>query len=310
MNSRHVIANAWQFTRENPKLMWWYSFIPSLLTTLIGILYLFYQFFSFKRSPLFDDAEKSFLTEIIGMTLGFLGKHGNLLVPAIITVAIILLLYALLPTLAQGALIQTIAKKRSGETLSIGRGLSLGLLAFLPLLEYHLLVKSFSIISLFTEAAFVLRNLGPGALKTLLPVFIMAVIIGLILTLLFTYSEFFIVLDKKPVLKAMGRSAKLVVLSWQHTLLIAILMLIIALRIIINILAVLLVPALLFFSAGFLATVTLTKIGIAIGVAVSLIGLFVATYFTGILNLFANTVWTFTFLELVSEKETKEVMAE
>lgn len=310
MNSRHIIADAWQFTRENPRLMWWYSFFPSLLTTLIGILYLLYQFFAFKRSPLFDDAEKSFLTEIIGQTLGFLNKHGNLWIPAIVTIVIILILYALLPTLAQGALIQSIAKKRHGEPIGLARGISLGLLAFLPLLEYHLLIKSFSIISLFTEAAFVLRNLGPGALQTLLPVFIVAVVIGLILTLLFTYSEFYIVLDKKPVLKAMGQSAKLVVLSWQHTLLIAILMLIIALRIIINILAVLLVPALLFFSAGFLATVTLTKIGIAIGVVISLLGLFVATYFTGILNLFANTVWTFTFLELTGEKSTKEAMGE
>lgn len=310
MNSRHIIADAWHFTRENPKLMWWYSFLPSLLTTLIGILYLLYQFFAFKRSPLFDDAEKSFLTEIIGTTLGFLNKHSNLWIPAVIIVVILLILYALLPTLTQGSLIQSIAKKRHGEPIGLARGISLGLLAFLPLLEYHLLIKSFSIISLFTEAAFVLRNLGPGALQTLLPVFIIAVIVGLILTLLFTYSEFYIVLEKKPVLKSMGRSAKLVVLSWQHTLLIAILMLIIALRIVINILAVLLVPALLFFSAGLLATITLTKIGIAIGVVISLLGLFVATYFTGILNLFANTVWTFTFLELTHEKSTQEAMGE
>lgn len=310
MNSRHIIADAWHFTRENPRLMWWYSFFPALLTTLVGILYLLYQFFAFKRSPLFDDAEKSFLTEIIGTTLGFLNKHSNLWIPAIITVVILLILYLLLPTLTQGALIQSIAKKRHGEPIGLARGISLGLLAFLPLLEYHLLIKSFSIISLFTEAAFVLRNLGPGALQTLLPVFIIATIVGLILTLLFTYSEFFIVLDKKPVLRSMGRSAKLVVLSWQHTLLIAILMLIIGLRIIVNILAVLLVPALLFFSAGLLATVTLTKIGIAIGVVVSLLGLFVATYFTGILNLFANTVWTFTFLELMNEKNTRDAMGE
>ncbi|MBI4994278.1 hypothetical protein HZC21_01380 [Candidatus Peregrinibacteria bacterium] len=310
MNSRHVIAKAWEFTRDNKPLMWWYAFVPSVLTTLVGILYLLYQFFAFKSSPLFDDAEKSFLAEVITATLGFLNKHSDLWVPAIITVIIILILYALLPTLCQGGLIQIIAKKYKGEEVKTSDGLSFGLLVFLPLLEYHLLIKSFSIISLFTEAAFILRNLGTGAMKTLLPVFILATIIGLILTLIFTYSEFFIVLDKKPVLKSMGRSAKLVVIGWQHTLLIAILMIIITLRVIINIIAVLLVPALLFFTAGLAATLTMANIGIAIGILFGLFGLFVASYFTGILNVFANAVWTFTFLELMNEKRTQEFFTE
>lgn len=308
MNCRHIIAQAWHFTRENKKLMWWYSFLPALLTTLIGILYLIYQFFSFKRSPLFENAEQSFLAELITKTVGFFNNHGNLWVPAIITTVIVLILYLLLPTLCQGALIQFIAHKKREEPVSLTRAFSLGLLIFLPLFEYHLVIKTFSIVSLFTEAAFILRNLGPGAMETLLPVFILATIIGLLLTLLFTYSDFFIVLDKKPVLRSMGRSAKLVVLSWQHTFLIAILMLIIGLRVIINIIAVLLVPALLFFSTGLLAAVTFAGIGLFIGIVISFTGLFVASYFTGILNVFANAVWTFTYLELMDEKNTQEAM--
>lgn len=308
MNSRHVIAKAWEFTKDNKPLMWWYAFVPSILTTLIGILYLLYQFFAFKRSSLFDDAEKSFVSDVISTIAGFFDKHMDWLVPAIIVTAIILIFYALLPTLCQGGLIQIIAKKYKGEEVKNSDGISFGMLVFLPLLEYHLLIKSFSIISLFTEAAFLLRNLGTGAMKTFLPVFILATIIGLILTLIFTYSEFFIVLDKKPVLKSMGRSAKLVIIGWQHTLLIAILMIIISVRVVINIAAVLLVPAMIFFATGLAATLTMATVGIVIGILFGLIGLFVASYFTGILNVFANAVWTFTFLELMNEKRTQEFM--
>lgn len=310
MNSRHIIAEAWLFTRENKKIMWWYAFVPSVLTTLIGIIYLTYQYFSFLRSPLFQNAEKSFLTELISTIFNFLNAHGGLWIPAIIVTIIVLILYALLPTLLQGGMIQLIARKRKGEDIRLSNGISLGALVFLPLLEYHLAIKSFSIISLFTEAAFVLRNLGPDAMGTLLPVFIVAAIVALILMLLFTYSEFFIVLDKKPVLRSMGRSAKLVILSWQHTFLIAILMAIIGLRVIINIVAVLLVPALLIFSAGFLAMMALTQVGVIIGIILSCIGLFVASYFTGILNVFANAVWTYTYLALMEEKQTQEFMVE
>lgn len=284
--------------------------MPAVLNTLVGILYLLYQFFAFKRSPLFENAHRSFLTELITTIFGFLNKHGNLWMPFIITTVIILIFYSLLPTLCQGSLIQIIARKRKKEPIKMIEGLSLGMLVFLPLLEYHLLIKGFSLISLLTEAAFVLRNLGPGALETLLPVFIIAAIIGIIFTLIFTYSEFFIVLDKKPVLRSMGRSVKLVILSWQHTFLIAVLMLIIGLRVIINIVAVLLVPALLIFSAGFLATLTMTNAGIAVGATISLVGLFAASYFTGILNVFANSVWTFTFLALMEEKNVKEFIGD
>ncbi len=310
MNSRHVIAKAWEFTRENKPLMWWYAFIPSVLTTLIGILYLLYQFFSFKRSPLFDNAPHSFIADVISTTVNFLSKNTNLLVPAIIITIIVLILYALLPTLCQGGLIQIIAKKYKNEEVKTSDGISYGMLVFLPLLEYHLLIKSFSIVSLFTEAGFIVRNLGTDAVKTLLPIFILATIAGLILTLIFTYSEFFIVLGKKPVLKSMGRSAKLVILSWQHTLLIAILMLIISVRVIINIIAVLLVPAMIFFATGLAATLTMANIGIALGILIGLFGLFAASYFTGILNVFANAVWTFTFLELMNEKRTQEFFTE
>lgn len=310
MNARHLIAEAWHFTRDNRRLMWVFAFLPAMLNTLVGIFYLLYQFFAFKRSPLFDNAEKSFLREVIETFFNFMGSHGGLWLPLIVAAIIIFILYSLLPTLCQGSLIQIIARRKKSEHIKISEGVSFGLLVFLPLLEYHLAVKTFSFFSFLTEAAFVLRNLGVGAMKTLLPVFIVGVVVAIILTLLFTYSEFFIVLDRKPVLRSMGRSAKLVVLSWQHTFLIATLMIIIGLRILFNLIAVLLVPTLLFLSIGFFATTTWTVVGIAVGAAVSFIALFTAAYFTGILNIFANTVWTYTYLELMGEKHTQEFMSE
>lgn len=310
MNSKQIIAEAWEFTRENKRLMWWYAFVPSLINTLVGIIYMTYQFFAFKSSPLFDNAEKSFLVEMFGAVYNFLDKHSTLWIPAIITVVIVLVLYTLLPTLCQGALIKLIAKKRGGEQPGIAIGISYGLIAFLPLLEYHLLIKTFSLFSIFTEAGFTARNLGPDVISILLPIFILLLIIGFFLNLLFTYSEFFIVLEKKTVLTAMGQSAKLVVSSWKHTFIIGLLMLIIGLRVIINTIAVMLVPALLFLSAGIFATITLKTIGVVIAGVISFLGLYLAAYMSGILNVFANTVWTFIFLALREEKEIKELVGE
>lgn len=305
-NYRHVIHEAWVFTREHKNLMLWYSFLPSLLTTLIGILYLAYQFFAFKRSPLFENSEESFLHELVTTVLGFLGEHKPFILPVVIVMIVVGVSYLLLPTLCQGGLVQIIAKMRKNLPVKAIDGISFGLLVFLPLFEYHLLVKTFSLFAVLTEGSFVIRNLGLEGLRLLMPFFLIFVVVGFILTLLFTYSEFFIVLEKKKVLSSMGNSAKLVVLNWQHTFLIGILMLLIGLRVIINVIAILLVPALIIISTALIATVTLAKIGIIIGVIIGIIALLIASYFNGILNMFANTVWTFTFLALREEQGVEE----
>lgn len=289
--------------------MMWYSFLPSLLTTLVGILYLAYQFFAFKRSALFENAEESFLHELTSKILNFFAYHKPFILPTIVLVVIIGLMYLLLPTLCQGGLIQIIARMRKNISVRVIDGISFGMLVFLPLFEYHLLVRVFSLFSILTEGSFVIRNLGPEGLRLLLPFFILFFVVGFILTLLFTYSEFFIVLEKRGILSSIGNSCKLVILNWQHTFLIGILMLIIGLRVIINIVAILLVPALVIGSAGLIATITLAKIGLVIGVIVGFIGLLIASYFTAILNMFANTVWTFTFLALREEGKTEEFKA-
>lgn len=303
---RNIIRDAWTFTRENKRLMMWYSFLPSLLTTLVGILYLSYQFFAFKRSALFENAEESFLHELSRRILEFFTDHKPFILPAIIVTVVVVVLYLLLPTLCQGGLIRIIARMRKHEHVRIIDGVSFGILVFLPLLEYHLAIRSFSVFAVLTEGSFVIRNLGADGLRLLMPFFIIFSIVALILSLLFTYSEFFIVLEKKGVLSSIGNSCKLVILNWQHTFLIGILMLIIGLRVIINVIAILLVPALVILSAGLIATVTLAAIGIIIAGLIGLIALLFASYFNAILNMFANTVWTFTFLALREEKRTEE----
>ncbi len=310
MNSRKIIAEAWEFTRDNKRLMWWFSFFPSLLSLIVSILYVTYQFFAFKRSALFDNAHTSFLVEAATTILKFLNDHSGLWIPTIIILVVGGLLYFLLPTICQGGMIRYIAKHRTGEQVRLSSALSFGLLVFLPLLEYHLLVKTFSFITIFGEAGFVVRNLGLDVMQTFFPLFILILIFGFFLTLLFTYSDFFIVLEKKSVVQSMTASAKLVILSWKHTFIIGILMLIIGMRIIINVVVVLLIPLLLFVLGGYVASVTFAAIGLYLGIILGLVAIFFSAYFSAILNVFANAVWTFTFLQLRSEKDIKEEIGE
>lgn len=303
MNYRQIIAESWKYTQSNKRLIIWFGFASSLLTTTVGVGYIAYQFFALKNSYLFSKEEHSFLSQVVNFIVDFTKTHFSWTVPMIIFAAVFGILYFLYPTLAKAAAIQTIARNRNGQKAGVGTGLKYGIMSFLPLIEYHILIKTFSFFSILVEMSFVLRNLGPVLFKILLPVFILLIIIGFVLTLLFTYADFYIVIDNEPVFKAMKKSAKQVIMHWKHTFLISILMVIIGLRIIIQVILVFLIPALIVLITGYLATVTLAVTGVIVGGIVGFVTLILAAYLTGIVDIFSYAVWTFTFLDITQEKE-------
>lgn len=303
MDYRQIIAESWQATQNSKKLIFWFGFIPSILTTAAGVGTLTYQFFAFKNSYLFTDHEKSFLTEVVGFIWDFVNTHLSWTVPMAIVAAILAIMYLLIPTLAKASAIQAIARRRNGQKAGVGVGLRHGILSFLPLFEYHLLVKTFAFFSILVEMSFVLRNLGTELFQIFLPIFIIFIIISFLLTLLFTYADLYIVIDGIGVFDSIKKSSKLVIMHWKHTFLITLLMLLIGVRIIIQVIMVFLIPILIVLITGYIATVTLPITGVIVGGIVGLVGLIIAAYLNGIVDIFSYTVWTYTFLEVTSEKE-------
>ncbi|MFT7184574.1 MAG: hypothetical protein ACI9QC_000919, partial [Oceanicoccus sp.] len=200
-------------------------------------------------------------------------------------------------------LIQLLAKIRAGQKVSMFEGVSFGFNRFLQLFEYQLAIKTFSIVSLITEGALILRMLGVDAFMLFLWALVLFAIIGLILSVLFTYSEFFIVIDNKGVFKSMMASSALVVRHWHHTLFMFLLMAIISIRTILNLLIALLIPILVIAPIFLFASLTLANLGVLIGSTAGLVALYFAAYFLGIFEVFATAVWTFTFLELTSKED-------
>ncbi len=303
MNYKQIIVDSWVFTQKNKRLIIWFGFIPSLLTTAVGVFYLVYQFFAFKQSYLFTDEEESFFHDVISFIFAFIKEHLSWTVPLIIAAAIFAVFYFLYPTLAKASAIQMIARRRSGQEATVGTGLKHGILSFLVLFEYHLLIKTFAFFSIVIEMSFVLRNLGPAIFKLLLPVFIIFIIVSFVLTVLFTYTDFYIVIDGEGVFESMKKSAKLVLSHLKHTVLVGILMLIIGVRIFIQAILVFLIPALIVLITGYIATVALPITGLIVGGILGLVTLILAAYLNGIVDIFSYAVWTFTFLALSNEKE-------
>lgn len=243
------------------------------------------------------------MTECATFIWNFLKTYSSWAVPLIVVGIIVAIIYLLLPTLARAGAIQMIARNRHGQEANVGTGLRYGIMSFLQLFEYHLLIKTFAFFSILIEIAFVLRNLGPVIFKVLSPLFIILLCISLLLTLLFTFADFFIVIDDLPIFESMKKSAKLVIMNWKHTFLITVLMMIIGIRIVIQAVFVFLIPTIIIVVGGYLASVAMPVTGIIIGGIIGLAALISAAYLNGIVDIFSYTVWTFAFLQLSEEKE-------
>lgn len=305
MNYKKIIAEAWHLTQERKDLFWWFAFIPALLSSVVSIVYLAYQFVAFSSSDLFKDREGSgdIMDTIMTVGKNLLSEQTGLAVFLVVIAAIVGLAYLMLPVFTQGALIQLIAKMRAGQKVNMLEGVSFGFTRFLQLFEYHLAVKTFSFVSILTYAALVLRMLGVDAFMFFIWILLMFAFIGLMLGVLFTYSEYFIVIDRKGVFKSMLASSGLVIRHWHHTLFMFILMVIISIRIIVNLLIAMIIPILVIAPVFLFASLALAKIGVFIGGLIGLIALYFGAYFLGIFEVFATAVWTFTFLELTSQDD-------
>lgn len=303
MYYKQIIGEAWNFTQENKKLIVWYAFIPSFLGTLVGVVYLIYQFYAFKSSPLFEDWSQSFFFLAVKAIFSTVKEHFTNFIPLFIILGILALLYFLLPPVAEGAMIQLIARKKNKQEVRTRDGFRYGFLSFLPLFNYSWVARSFNFFVILGEMAFILRNLGPSALQTLFPIFILAVFFGIIFGFLFVFTEYYIVIDDRHVKEAIAKSAVMVVKHWDIALMVSVLMFIIGIRIVLQIIFVLLVPGGVFLLIYFLAASTMPLLGLLAGGAIALVALFLASYLGAVVHVFTTSVWVFTFLELTNTPE-------
>ena len=141
MNYKAIIKEAWALTQENRKLIWYFAFIPAVLESLVSMVYMTYQVSAFWTSEYLRPAAKN-APHAIELVFKAIGRifHLNvgLGVFLVISAAILIALYLLLPVFSEGALIQLIAKLRGGHKVTMVEGVGYGFTRFLQLFEYNI----------------------------------------------------------------------------------------------------------------------------------------------------------------------------
>ncbi len=297
MKPREVIAQAWMITVRENKLRHW-GFFSAILETMLNAKLLMYQIWF------------GYSLFIVGEPIGFFEMEEYLLsilplwlfITLAIAFVILILCEWVVPHMAKGAIIGLGAKSYLGEP--VRGGLVLAMYNFFPLFGAHELLIFSSIPVCITIASLILRYLGPAAPFALM----MLVTVWLVSNLaefFWIFAEEAIVIRKSGFKEAFSDSFKLVISFLSHIVFLILLLFIIVLRIFANLILVLIVPGIV-VGLGFLLTNFVflpAAVSYSLSTVLGMVIIGFASYFFAYIEVFRQTVWTITYIELKKERE-------
>ncbi|HAI98084.1 TPA: hypothetical protein DCL30_00885 [Candidatus Peribacteria bacterium] len=294
MNPREIVAKSWAITKGERQLRHW-GYASSLLETLLNVKLLIYQVWFL-------------ISYIEGDPIGFFTVEATLFeyvplwffITFVIGLIILICIEWLFPNMGKGAIIGLAAKSYQKE--EVKGGLVLGIYNFFPIFAIHEFFFLSRISMVITLISLLLRY-GGGMAPVGIAIVIIAFLFSNILRFFFVFSEEAVVIRKLGIGKALKASFKLVISYLGHVVFLMLLSLLISIRVFLNVLMVLLIPGIV-IGIGFLLSLIFSQfLTIIIGLVLGLILVGLASYLFAYIEVFGQTVWTLTYIELSKLKE-------
>lgn len=189
-----------------------FNFIPSLISTLYLSVIVLYQI-SYTYVILFKKKD-----EFFSLVVNFF--HKSYFIEVIIWVAIWLILYLLLQPIAEGWVICMIEWYRwnDEQKKKISYWISQWILNFLQVFEFHNFMWLFKLLSVITFYFLLLRVVWKHYAWAISIVMWIYLIFAIFINLLFAYTRFFIIFEKKRVFEAISLSTKMTLTNIDVTL--------------------------------------------------------------------------------------------
>jgi len=301
MKSRDIVRKAWQITQVHLKKLIWYGIVPAFFSVIVSSVYLAYQYNAFKTSPFFSDASAEHDVFGTAKTVwGVIIGHPTASITVLVIAIVCFLGYVITPPIFRGTLISAIMRIKNYKPIE--GAVEVGVRHFFPMFEFTLLLGAFSITTLFTESSFILRWWGENIFFVTLPILLFIAMVGLIISFLFTYAEYYIILEDKRLLQSIMDSTILVISNLRKTFLIFVLILLISARIILNVILILIIPMLVVILGSYFSSVFWNVIGLILIGILGLGILCVSSYLLALFHVFTTAVWVLTF-SFLADKE-------
>jgi len=292
---KRIIAEALQLVMEDIKLVR-IAFITSFCHSLIIIFLLIFNINNmfvarFETWVPLSDVMEFLVTSWI---------RGNVVTSLIIVIIILMLWYAILYPIGQAAIIHYLRDQK----FSIRDALAKWLTTFFPMFEFSALSGTFSM------STFIFIIIRLFMLDIVDNIFV-RIIFGirwlsiLVVTILWPYSRYIIVIEKISMYDAIKRSGFYAIRNLWQTTKFVFLELLLLLRFLINIIFVIWVPFLLLYIASWFNLINSTTVWTIVAI-VSIVLLLCTAYINGIIEAFFATYWYKIYNKIVQELDWDE----
>lgn len=298
INYFQILKNAWVITWHN-KYLWWFGFLLSLSGSGGFFNYHFGDFNQIENGGISPETKKQ--------VVDFFASYADWIIVGSVALAIALLFFLILGTIARGGLIKSIEKISKGEAIDFKTGFGEGKEYFWKLLFINLAIGIFllaliatlsiPIIFLFYGKAYILGSLlAIGALIILIPVLILAHFSKI-------YGYIYAIMGNVSFGSAIENGYLLFRKNLSASIIMSLLLMVAGIIFGITAILILIPFIVLFLIIGAVLYLIMQKIGVAIaaifgGIALIAIMLFLQSIF----QTFLQTSWVLFFKEIASPK--------
>ena len=294
-----VIHKAWELTQREKKLKW-FAFVPAFVAVVVFLAEVVWQFYWYRAE--FGAAGEISIWQAFGAFFSFLSQH-DLVAEAIFFVFFILIFAFIIPAWTEGViLLGARSQRRSPETrLSLRATIIRAFRYFFPMFEFRAVMTPFQYLTvLFFLLTF--YRLYHDIFAIFWPIIFVYCILMVGLNFFFAFTPHFILYENLAWRDAMKKSFSLVFLNFGATLAVIGLMMLVNLRILVNVLVILGIPALGFLALSYFASSGWLGFVIFVVGAMSVGAIFLASYLAALLEVFSASVWEQTFAHLQAKK--------
>ena len=292
-----IIVPAWDSIKEDTSIKKFYM-LPGLLSIIFLTVLLVYQSI-YTYVELFWKKE-----EALVIILKFF--HSDYVFEIMVTAIIFIIIYFLLTPIFEWGLIKYLHAKNSENPITTGEAFGQWVYKFLPVFEYNNLFSEFKIISILNAYLFTIRFIWLDYISAINSVFIIVFFLWVLINVMFSYSKYAIVLDRKWVFEAVWVSSKITILNLQRTVKLFFLMLFLNMRVIFNFIIFLAFPIIMVLAIGLITTKIFLFVAITILSLLFIWFILLLGYLTAVLEVFKTATWYYAYIEWKKSLDDEE----
>lgn len=283
-----IILPSWELIKNDTKIKKFYLFPWIISIIFLSVLLVYQTIYTYVE--LFWQKEQAL--EII---LEFF--HSNYVVEILIWSIIFLIIYFLLIPIFEWWLIKYIESKDLKKEFTTSEAFWQWVYNFFPLFEYNNLFSEFKIISILNWYLFTIRFIWVEYIKHISYIFIILLILWIILNILFAYSKYIIVLNKKNVFESIWISSKITILNIKRTTKLYFLILFLNMRVVFNFIIFLSFPIIIVIAISLITTKIFLIMAISIIILLFIVLILILWYLSAVLEVFKTAVWYYAYHE-------------